>query len=148
MARNFVARAMQIRRTICKRKGALEQFKTMMCKYAPRCKNQQPKWYRLDLGTRRRAPTRFLDLQPHPSTNAHAPNWDDETQAMGSVGLLIAAITWDGLVIDNDLKIWQQNEEQIDLVNTPYQSLQPRLLMMAARARTLAEWDKCTTSIP
>ena len=60
---------------------------------------------------------------------------------MGPVGLLIAAISWNGLVIDKDLKIWQHNEEPIDLVNTPYQSLQPQLLMMAARARTIAEWD-------
>ena len=58
------------------------------------------------------------------------------------MGLPIAASTWNGLVIDKDLKIWQQNKEPIDLVDRPYQSLQPQLLMMAVRARTLAEWDR------
>lgn len=142
MAQIFFRRAMLIRRAICKKKGALEQFKTIIGKYASRCKERPPKWYYQNPGKDNMPPTRFLDFQAHPSTKAYAPNWDDEIQAMGPVGLLIVAATWNGLVIDNDLKIWQQNEEPIGLVNTPYQSLQPLLLMMAARARTLAEWDR------
>ena len=86
-------------------------------------------------------PTRFLAQQSHPSTKAHVPNWDEGVQTMGPAGFLIAAV-WNYLVIDKDLKIWQYNEEPIDLVNTPYQSLQPQLLMMAARARTIAEWNR------
>ena len=61
---------------------------------------------------------------------------------MGAIGLLIVAITWNGLVIGKDLEIWQHNEEPIGLVNAPYQSLQPQLLMMAADARTTAGWNK------
>ena len=130
---------MQIRRAICKREGALEQFQTMIGKYATRCRNQPAKWYLQDLEREGKPPTRYLDEQPRPSTKTHAPNWDEDIQAMGTVGLLIVAIAWDGLVIDKDLKIWQHNGEPIDLVNTPYRSLQPQLLMMVARARTIAE---------
>ena len=61
---------------------------------------------------------------------------------MGPVGLLIAALNWNGLAIDKDFKIWQYDEEPIDLVNTPYQSIQPQLLMMVARAITIAEWNR------
>ena len=92
--------------------------------------------------TEKVSPDEVRDHQPHPSTKAHAPNWDEDIEAMGPVGLFIAAINWNCLVIDTDLKIWQYNEEPIDLVNTPYQSLQPQLLMMAARARTIAEWTR------
>ena len=61
---------------------------------------------------------------------------------MVPVGLLIAAVVWNGLVFDKDLEIWQRDEEPIDFVHTPYQSLQPQLLMMAARAKILAGWDR------
>ena len=57
MAQIFVRRAMQIRRAICKRKGALEQFKTILGKYASRCKDQQPKWYYQDPGQEGMPPT-------------------------------------------------------------------------------------------
>ena len=72
----------------------------------------------------------------------HATNWSDGIQAEGPTCLLIEAVVCNGLVIDNDLKIWQRNEEPIDLARTPYQNLQAPLLMMAARARTLAEWAR------
>lgn len=113
-----------------------------MGKYAAKCKGQRPKWYRQSQATEQKPSDRYPDVQPHPCTKAHAPSWGDEIQAIGPVGLLISAAVRNGLVIDNDLKIWQRNEEPIDLLNTPYQSLRPQLLMMAARARTLGEWER------
>ena len=50
MAQIFGRRAMQIRRAVCKRKGALEESKTIIGRYGSRCKDQQPKWYYQDLG--------------------------------------------------------------------------------------------------
>ncbi len=65
---------------------------------------------------------------------------------MGPIGLLIEAVIWNGLVIDADMKIWQRKEEPIDLLRMPYQSLKPQLLMTAARARSLAEWNRNTST--
>ena len=67
------------------------------------------------------------------------PHHDGGLPAQGPIGLLIASVIWHGLKIDEDLKIWQQDEERIDFLETPYESLQPQLSQMAARARTVAE---------
>ena len=130
---------MQVRRAICERKGAKNQFIAILRKYATIDKDKWPKWYHQCHHGDHRPPTTYPRAQPHPATKAHEPNWSDEIQAKGPIGLLIEAVVWNGLVIDDDLKIWQRNEEPIDLVKMPYQTLQTQLLMMAARARTLAE---------
>ena len=142
VAQIFARRALQVRGAICKRKGANGQFKAMLGKYAAKNKDQWPKWCYQYNPENHHPPTTFPGVQPHPATKAHEPNWSDEIQAKGPIGLLIEAVLWNGLVIDNDLKIWQKHEEPIDLVIMPYQNLQTQLLMMAARARTLAEWDR------
>ena len=56
----------------------------------------------------------------------------------GPIGLLILAALRAGLKIDNQFCIWQQKEEPVDVLNIPYQCLQPQLLQMLARARTRA----------
>ena len=58
---------------------------------------------------------------------------------------MIEAALWNGLVIDQELRIWQQNEEPIDVIRTPYQRLKVAMKAMAARARTSAEWARGTT---
>ena len=44
------------------------------------------------------------------------------------------------MVIDQHMKIWRQNEEPIDILHMPYQSLKVSVQAAAARARTKAEW--------
>ena len=44
------------------------------------------------------------------------------------------------MVIDQHMRIWQQNEEPIDILHMPYQSLKVSVQAAAARARTKAEW--------
>ena len=60
--------------------------------------------------------------------------------------MLIEPILWNGLAIDADFKVWQKDEEPIDSLKMPYQSLKPMLLRTAARARTRAEWNRDTTN--
>ena len=58
---------------------------------------------------------------------------------------MIEAAVWNGLVIDQELRIWQRNEEPIDIIRTPYQGLNVAVKAMAARARTSAEWARDTS---
>ena len=44
------------------------------------------------------------------------------------------------MVIDQHMRIWQQNEEATDILQMPYQSLKVSIQAAAARARTKAEW--------
>ena len=46
------------------------------------------------------------------------------------------------MAIDKDVKLIQNNEEQIDVPNFPNQSLKPLILMAAGRARNRAEWGR------
>jgi len=56
----------------------------------------------------------------------------------GPIGLLILAALRVGLKIDDHFNIRQQKKEPVDVLNTPYQCVQPQLLQMLARARTRA----------
>ena len=58
---------------------------------------------------------------------------------MGPAGLLIESCVWHGLKIDKMLTIWQQDEEPVSMLKTPYQSLKTLTVEMATRARTEAE---------
>ena len=91
----------------------------------------------------------YLDLTLRPK--GFSPNWDAAIKASGPIGVFVVALCWNGLVIDKDFRIWRQEEEAIDLLHTPYQSLQPQPLQMAARARTNAAWyhkQQYTTTNP
>ena len=46
------------------------------------------------------------------------------------------------MAIDDDFKIWQRNEEPIDIFKITYQSLKPLVLLAAGRARAKAEWNR------
>ena len=63
-------------------------------------------------------------------------------QSLGPMGLLIESIMWNGMVIDQEVRIWQSNEEPISLVAMPIQSLKVIIQVAVARARTRAEWCK------
>ena len=90
-------------------------------------------------------PTSYPNEQPHPSTNQHHPDWRKGMQPLGPLGLLIEMIIWNGLVIDQELRVWQSNEEPIDIVQMPIQSLKVMIQATAARARTRAEWSRGST---
>ena len=61
---------------------------------------------------------------------------------MGPIGLLIESITWHGMKIDSNLRIWQKNEEPISILAVPYQNLKPLTMKAAGRARNRAEWHR------
>ena len=48
--------------------------------------------------------------------------------------------------IDDDLRIWQRNEEPLSILLVPYQSLQPLVLKAAGRARNRGEWQRGASS--
>jgi hypothetical protein len=92
-------------------------------------------------------PQGILQPQNRRGTDETTMQHDGGHEANGLVGLLIASIIWNGLEIDSDFNIWQHREEPIDVFETPYQSLQPQLIQMAARARTIAEWNTANVKV-
>ena len=62
------------------------------------------------------------------------------------MGLLIESIIWNGLAIDKDFKVWQVKEEPISILHMPYQDLKKQIHMAATRARTIAEWQRESTT--
>ena len=65
---------------------------------------------------------------------------------MGPVGLLIEAVVWSGMRIDQELRIWQRNEEPIDILRMPYQVLKVSINRAVTRARNNAEYYRDTTN--
>ena len=63
-----------------------------------------------------------------------------DVEACGPIGLIIRSIVRCGLKIDRRFNIWQDNEEPINILKTPYQHLQSLIAQAAARARTKAAW--------
>ena len=66
--------------------------------------------------------------QPHPSTNEHDDDWDDDITSLGPIGLLVESVVWHGMRIDDDLRRWQRKEEPIIMLKVPYQHLKPLIL--------------------
>ena len=143
----FTRRALQMRRTCGKKKGVAENLKKQIWKYAELNKdsNGWPKWFQPNEGKDYSRPTKYPCEQPHPSTKDHDSNWRAQIKPMGPVGLLIESIIWNGLVIDGEMRIWQSEEEPIDLIAYPFQRLKAALNATAARARTRAEWLRPNT---
>lgn len=54
------------------------------------------------------------------------------------MGLLIQAAMRSGAQIDEEFKLWQKKEVQLDLLNVPYQHLSQLFLQATARARAKA----------
>ena len=61
--------------------------------------------YHEDLTGDGNPPTIFPAHHPHPFTKTHASNRGEEIEAMGPIGLLIAALNWNGLASDKDFKV-------------------------------------------
>ena len=156
IAQIFARRALQIRRTACKKPATKAQFQRILEMYVSQKsttiggisahggesqRHVKPKWYHDKVAAHGKPPQGFLPAQNRRGTDETTLHHDDGHEANGPVGLLIASIIWNGLKIDSDFIIWQSREEPIDLFQTPYQSLQPQLIQMAARARTIAEWN-------
>ncbi len=136
-------RVLQVRRTACKMEGMEAKFKEILYKYAKKHSvgDRWPDWYHHVVQVDAegiQAPRRFPLEQPHPTTNQHEAGWKDQIEPMGPIGLLIEAAVRNGLLIDQELRIWQQNEEPIDVLRTPYQGLKVAIKATAARARTSA----------
>ena len=143
-------RAMQIRRTASKNKGMEAKVKELLLMYATRHSNDDkwPLWFQPGHASEPSTilrPKVFPCEQPHPTTKQHDRGWNDQIDPVGPVGLLVEAAVWNGLVIDCDLRLWQENEEPIDILRTPYQGLKVAVKAMASRARTAAEWRRDTS---
>ena len=143
-------RVLQVRRIASKRKGMEGKFKEILQKYATkhRVGSKWPDWYHpgeQEGSEGMQVPTQFPLEQPHPTTKQHDAGWSDQIEPLGPIGLLIEAAVWNGLVIDQKLRIWQKNEEPIDIIRTPYQGLKVAMKATAARARTSAEWARDTS---
>ena len=149
VAQILCRRVMQLRRTACKREGADIKFKDTLLKYAKKVKKGEklPKWYHEQSDRRDDDTHQYPEAQPHPSTKEHDVDWSNEIQPRGPVGLLIESLVWNGMAIDQDLRIRQKNEPDIDIMNVPYQSLKKLVLQAAARARTRAEWKRNTGNV-
>ena len=114
-----------------------KKYKGMLRKYADRHKRGEvwPSWYQaIDINdpVENQRPSRYPAEQPHPSTNQHDPEWRKGLQALGPMGLVIESNIWNGLVIDQELRIWHSKEEPIDIVRMPIQSLKAMLQAAAA----------------
>ena len=140
----FARRAMQIRRTACKRPETMERFRKSIQRYASKYKRDGtwPRWYRPEAEDGTGGQHDYPDEQPHPSTAEHDPSWDEDICAMGPIGLLIESTVWHGMKIDSNFNLWQKNEQPISIMKTPYQSLKPLVTKAAARARNRAEWHR------
>ena len=140
----FARRAMQVRRTACKRPETMERFQKSIRNYANKYKRDGtwPKWYRPEDEDGTGWQHNYPDEQPHPSTAEHEPNWDEDICAMGPIGLLIESTVWHGMKIDSKFNLWQKNEQPISIMEAPYQSLKPLITKAAARARNRAEWHR------
>ena len=120
----FARRVMQIRRTACKNKGIEARYKDMLRRYADKHMKEQewPKRYQQindEANSKEDRPSTFQLEQPHPSTNQHQADWRKDLEPYGPVGLLVESIIWHGMVIDQHMRIWQQNEEPIDILHMP-----------------------------
>ena len=131
-------RALQLRRCYCKQERSFEKYQAILRRYVRSSKQQPPVWYHDIEEHGIKAPETFPTPQQHPSRKSTNENWKMDLMEEGPIGLLILAALRAGLKIDNQFCIWQQKEEPVDVLNIPYQCLQPQLLQMLARARTRA----------
>ena len=139
-------RVLQMRRTSCKKEGAKLRFQRTLQKYVKKHEvdGRAPNWYYQHEDNSDDYQHNFPPAQPHPSTNEYDKQWDKHIEPQGPIGLLIESIVWSGMAIDQDLRIWQNGEQPIDIFNTPYQCLKPLVMQAATRARTRAEWGRAT----
>ena len=84
----------------------------------------------------------YPDEQPHPSTNEHDENRDEDICSVGPMGLLVESVVWHGMEIDVELRMWQRREEPISILEAPYQNLKPRILKAVGGSRNRAEWHR------
>ena len=74
----------------------MKRFKTILIMYASRHNRngKWPRWYREPREQDDDYTGTYPDEQPHPSTNEHDENWDEDISSMGPIGLLIESILW------------------------------------------------------
>ena len=140
-------RVLQTRRACVKKKGLKERFEKIIDIYANKNKKgtSWPQWYHHVQSEEDARPTAYPAGQPHPTTKEHEKDWNEEIDPQGPICLLIEALTWNGMKLDKRLRIWQAQEEPIDIMQVPYQSLKDLVSKAAARARSNAEWSRDTT---
>ena len=80
------------------------------------------------------------EIAPHPSRGDRRP-WIDRTDAKGPNGLLIQSLNCIGAELTEKLKIVTEREQEVDVINVPFQALEPEITMRAinARARRTAQ---------
>ena len=152
----FTRRALQFRRAACKSSGTKARAQCILADYVRKqsigsCgtgssndrsdRNQMPTWYHHRSQGDNSPPKEFYYPMDRKGDGITVPQHDSNCKAMGPIGLLIESIIWHGLKIDQHFCLWQDHEEPVSLLDTPYQSLQPQLSQMAARARTDAAYS-------
>ncbi len=110
-------RCLQLRRAICKRPHLKQSFAKAIRLYA-KASTTGAAWFH-DLSKDRDC---YPDVQPHPSKGG-SDAWKKDVQSYGPVGLLIQSVMRCGATIDDNFCIRQRHEQQVDIVNVPYQYL-------------------------
>ena len=111
----FTRRALQIRRTVCKKPGTKGQFLRILKLYSAQSPQQPPGWFHDDTTGEGKPPHSFPTPQDRRGLYGTGQHVHETLEADGPVGLLISSLIWNGLMIDKDFKIWQYQEEPIDL---------------------------------
>ena len=104
--------------------------------------DKRPTWYLHDDVDPTCKPSQYPPPQPHPSTKDFDKDWGLEIDPQGPVGLFIESIVWNGLVVDDKFRIWQPNEQPVDILAMPFQNLKKQVYMLSTRARTRDEWAR------
>ena len=110
LAQMFARMVLLIRRAACKREDATERFKHILGTYTAKHNRngEWPKWYRSEAHEDEDPDEAYPDEQPHPSTNEHDENLDEDICSVGPIGLLVESVLWHGLKIDAELRVWQK----------------------------------------
>ena len=126
MVQILTRRVLQLRRACSKQKGKAQEYKAMIRRYAEKQMVDQrwPTWFQPAEYRQVTRPTLYPVEQPHPTTKEHDESWDEQITPFGPIGLFIESVTWHGLVIDEQLRIWQSNEEPIDIIAMPFPTSQ------------------------
>ena len=135
----FVNRAMQLRRMADKKISNITIFKANLSSYSKQA-FKTPAFFDNHGGD---ATPTYEDF-PRPKFRRgdehRLPKYDNLNQPQGPVGLLLESVAWNGMLLDKDFRIWQHDEEPLDILQTPYQHLKTLLTQAASRARTQAEY--------
>ena len=79
----------------------------------------------------------YPDAVDH-QTRAKSAGRQNGCAAKGPIGLLVQSVARCGCQLDDNFRILQKKETQVDLINTPHQFVGPLVSQVYVRARTIA----------